>query len=161
MQWQERAGGAGFSSGTPWRPPYPDYATRNVAAEAADPASLWNHYRKIDSPAQPISGITDRGIRSGGKNTARLYAMLRYSDDQAFLVLVNPYPEDLNTENYALSLPELPFSGAITAEAVLGEAGLGEAGCIICSHPRSTPGAGLRIIILLTSSRPSSARLSN
>ena len=128
MQWTGEAGGAGFSSGTPWRPPYPDYATRNVAAEAADPASLWNHYRELISLRNQYPELRTGESVLVETNTARLYAMLRYSDDQAFLVLVNPYPKDLNTENYALSLPKSPFSGAITAEAVLGEAGLGEAG---------------------------------
>ena len=46
MQWDAGAH-AGFSTVEPWLPLSPDYTTRNVAAERADPASFLNYYLKL------------------------------------------------------------------------------------------------------------------
>lgn len=46
MQWSGERG-AGFTRGSPWLPINPDYATRNVAAQEADPASLLSWYRSL------------------------------------------------------------------------------------------------------------------
>jgi len=46
MQWSAKPGG-GFTSGTPWESPQSDWMTKNVAAQAPDPASLLNHYRRL------------------------------------------------------------------------------------------------------------------
>ena len=46
MQWDASAF-AGFSTVEPWLPLPDDFATRNVASERADPASLYNLYRRL------------------------------------------------------------------------------------------------------------------
>lgn len=46
MQWSAQAS-AGFTTGTPWRPPNADYPTRNVAAQREDPDSLLAWYRAL------------------------------------------------------------------------------------------------------------------
>jgi glycosidase len=46
MPWDASAG-AGFTTGTPWLPLNPDYATRNVAAQREDPASTLTLYRRL------------------------------------------------------------------------------------------------------------------
>jgi alpha-glucosidase len=46
MAWRPEPGG-GFTTGTPWLPLAPDAATRNVAAQAADPASVLSWYRRL------------------------------------------------------------------------------------------------------------------
>ncbi|HEU4558111.1 MAG TPA: alpha-amylase family glycosyl hydrolase, partial [Longimicrobium sp.] len=46
MHWTGAAG-AGFTTGTPWRAPQSDWATRNVAAQDADPNSLLNLHRRL------------------------------------------------------------------------------------------------------------------
>jgi alpha-glucosidase len=55
MQW-DGGPAAGFSDVEPWLPVSADYATRNVAAQLADPASILNLYRRLlwhrrESPA--------------------------------------------------------------------------------------------------------------
>jgi hypothetical protein len=50
----------------------------------------------------------------------RLYALLRYDESEAFLVLVNPYPKDLKADQYSLTLQAGPFKGTVQAESVLG-----------------------------------------
>ncbi len=46
MQWDEGAF-AGFSGVEPWLPLADDFATVNVARQRADPASLYNLYRRL------------------------------------------------------------------------------------------------------------------
>ena len=46
MQWDASLH-AGFTTSRPWLPLPPDSSQRNVAAEAADPRSLWSLYRKL------------------------------------------------------------------------------------------------------------------
>jgi len=46
MQWDGSAN-AGFSETEPWLPVNPDYRYKNVAAQKADPLSLWNWYASL------------------------------------------------------------------------------------------------------------------
>jgi alpha-glucosidase len=46
MPWDERPG-AGFTTGEPWLPLNADHATRNVARQAADPASMLTLHRRL------------------------------------------------------------------------------------------------------------------
>ena len=46
MQWSANPG-AGFSTGTPWRPINANYPQANVATQQADPSSLLTHYKKL------------------------------------------------------------------------------------------------------------------
>jgi len=60
MQW-DNSPFAGFSSIEPWLPIEADYASRNVKAQAADPASMLNLYRRLlqmrhESPALHSGG---------------------------------------------------------------------------------------------------------
>jgi alpha-glucosidase len=46
MQW-DMTPNAGFTSATPWLPTSPDYLTRNVEAQSADPTSMLALYRRL------------------------------------------------------------------------------------------------------------------
>lgn len=46
MQW-DMSPQAGFSTGEPWLPVYPDYASRNVAVQTRQPGSMLNFYRTL------------------------------------------------------------------------------------------------------------------
>ena len=157
MQWTAESPGAGFTSGAPWRPPYEDYPTRNVAAGIADPNSLWNHYRALIALRNQHAALRTGEAVLVEAGTARLYALLRYTADEAFLVLVNPYPKDLDAGLYALSLPEGPLRETIHAEIVLGDANLAdpaapkinEKGGFEDYHPLATIPAESSVIIQL------------
>jgi alpha-amylase len=119
MQWSGESG-AGFTSGTPWREPYPDYPDRNVSVQSDDPDSLLSHYRSL-------TGLRNRhaALRSGGailvnSGSPSLYALLRYNDDEAFLVLVNSHPNEVTADRYGLTLEAGPFEGTLQAETALG-----------------------------------------
>ena len=46
MQWDDSRN-AGFSGTKPWLPVHPDYLQRNVAAQQADPGSLWHFTKRL------------------------------------------------------------------------------------------------------------------
>ena len=46
MPWNGHPGG-GFTSGRPWLPLAPDFASRNVERQAADPDSVLSFYRRL------------------------------------------------------------------------------------------------------------------
>jgi alpha-glucosidase len=59
MQWDDSAH-AGFSSARPWLPVHPDHRVRNVAAQQADPDSLFNFTRRL-LQARKRSPVLQRG----------------------------------------------------------------------------------------------------
>src|SRR5580693_331777 len=46
VQW-DASPGAGFTAGTPWIAVNPDHVEVNAAAEAGDPGSVYEHYRRL------------------------------------------------------------------------------------------------------------------
>lgn len=88
MHWSSAAG-AGFTTGTPWRAPQADWATRNVAAQDADPGSLLNlHRRLIHLRAAHPALATGRLVPLTTSNPA-VAAFVRREGDRAVLVVAN------------------------------------------------------------------------
>jgi alpha-amylase len=88
MHWTSAAG-AGFTTGTPWRAPQGDWATRNVQAQDADPASLLNlHRRLIHLRAAHPALATGRLVPLATSNPA-VAAFVRREGDRAVLVVAN------------------------------------------------------------------------
>jgi alpha-glucosidase len=92
MPWQPEAG-AGFTTGTPWLPLNPDHATRNVAAQRDDPASMLSLVRDLlalrrKHPALSVGTIGEivgeddvlRFERAGGGE--RFVVALNLSDEE-------------------------------------------------------------------------------
>lgn len=120
MQWNSDNLRVGFTSGFPWRSPAGDYTERSVALQDAAPDSLLNHYRALIHLRSNNSALRTGDAVLVDAGSPRLYAMLRYNDEQAFLILVNVHPKPLAGDDYSLSLPSGPFSGTVQAEGVLG-----------------------------------------
>jgi glycosidase len=113
LQWTAEEYTAGFTTGTPWRAPFNDYETRNIAAQDADPASILNHYRKLIR-------IRDRNeaLRVGewtfvDSNNASIAAFIRHTDDNVILTIVNLGSKPI--EEYGLDLAEGPLQEGDTA----------------------------------------------
>jgi alpha-amylase len=88
MHWSAGAGG-GFTTGTPWRAPQADWATRTVEAQDADPASLLNlHRRLIHLRAQHPALATGRLVPLTASSGA-VAAFARREGDRAVLVVAN------------------------------------------------------------------------
>jgi len=87
MQW-DSGPNAGFSSAEPWLPVSDDYATRNVAAQSADPTSTLNLYRWLlwyrqRSPA--LFGGRYQSLDAGDD----CFVYLRAAGDERRLVALN------------------------------------------------------------------------
>lgn len=124
MQWTGDNSKVGFSTHTPWNAPAMDYNKGvNVATEAADPDSLLNWYKQLIQLRNEHTALRtgETAIVDGG--TQRLYAVLRYTADEAFLILVNAHPKPLTADLYSLSLDTGPFTSPVTAASVLGQSG--------------------------------------
>lgn len=88
MSWTAATGTAGFTTGTPYRSLSGNYATFNVAAQQADPASLLAHYKAM------LALRNGRPSVAGGSydNVAVSGALLRFErrlGTERTLVLVN------------------------------------------------------------------------
>jgi glycosidase len=118
MQWDDSET-AGFTTGTPWEKLDAAYETRNVAVQDGDPDSLLNHYRRLIRLRQDQAALRagDMALVEGGSN--KVYAFLRYLDDEAVLVVVNLSSEPV--EEYGLALEGGPLGGAVSAVLLLGE----------------------------------------
>ncbi len=118
MQWTGDSPSAGFSSAEPWRPAAQDYPQVNVANQTDDPDSLLSLYRDL------IHLRNDRAsLRTGHAlvietNNPSVYALLRYNDDEVFLVLVNVDSKPI--AGYNLTLKTGPLAGALKAVTALG-----------------------------------------
>lgn len=107
MQWSSESNG-GFTTGTPWRALNEDAATKNVAAQLADPNSLLAHYRILIALRQSQPALrTGETFKMKSANRAVL-PYLRASDDQILLVVNNL--RDEVTADYALTLESGPLT---------------------------------------------------
>jgi len=87
MQW-DAGKNAGFSTGRPWLPVHPDHSQRNMAAQQADPGSLFHFTRKLLAlrkahPALRGGDYVPLEARPGS------LAYLRCTPEQCVLVAIN------------------------------------------------------------------------
>jgi glycosidase len=87
MQW-DGTDGAGFTTGTPWEPVNEDHTTVNVAAQADDPGSLLNHYRRLLDLRTAHPALRVGGLDMLTSTCDRVLAFLRRTADGADTVLV-------------------------------------------------------------------------
>ena len=123
MQWSSEAN-AGFTRGTPWRAPAPDYPEVNVADQEQDPESLLHHYHKLialrtEKPALSHGDLTPLATGNTG-----IYAALRHTANQKILVVLNlkntpisEYQLDLN-ESLLSDGETTPISLLSTIDAI-------------------------------------------
>gem|GEM_PF-117381 len=88
MQWSSAAG-AGFTTGTPWEAPQPDWASKNVAAQNGDPASLLNHYRRLIHLRNEHPALTSGDLEVGTASNAAVAAIVRRSPEEKILIALN------------------------------------------------------------------------
>ncbi len=120
MQWTD-AGGAGFTSGSPWIGVDGSYTTRNVADQSTDDGSLLNHYRRLihTRTASPALSRGDYLAVTGAP--ASVMAFVRELDGEAVLVVSNLAPEASETMTLGL-VPGLIAEGSHTLTDLLGGA---------------------------------------
>ena len=117
MQW-DASPAAGFTSGTPWRALNNDIATVNVQAEADDPGSLFNHYRRLIHLRMDYPALRVGDLWLVDSSSDQVYAFLRSYESEAVLVLVNLGKEPVS--DYSLSLDKGPLEAVNTVQLSAG-----------------------------------------
>jgi len=117
MQWNGERG-AGFSSGQPWHELNGDAAEVNVAAQDGDPDSLLSRYRDLIHLRNANPALRSAGAWLVETGDRGVYAVLRASEDQAILVVINL--DDEPVTDYALALEEGPLQGGFSAATLYG-----------------------------------------
>jgi len=88
MQWSE-ADNAGFTTGVPWRAPAANYQQANVADEINDPNSLLSYYRNLILIRAQHPALRTGSISSVTTSNRGVYAVLRVSDKETILIIIN------------------------------------------------------------------------
>ena len=110
MQWSN-APGTGFTTGTPWENPQPDWAVTNVQAQDGDPASLLNHYRRLIHLRHDHSALGSGDLIVGSASDPGIAAFIRRSPTETVLVVLN----FAAAANPAVTVTLAAGSGAVSA----------------------------------------------
>ncbi|MBD5561059.1 MAG: alpha-glucosidase [Clostridia bacterium] len=87
MQWTDGTN-AGFTDGTPWLPVNPNYVEINAEAEVADPASVYNYYKKLIALRREYKVFETGTFRLVEPYSEELFAYTRDSDKDGHLLVV-------------------------------------------------------------------------
>jgi alpha-glucosidase len=101
MQWDDTSN-AGFSTGKPWLPVNQNYTFRNVAAQRADPNSLFHFYRRLLALRREYPALVDGMFLPLTYDPRVVLGYLRQTAEQTILVALNfsgrPVPLVLGSE---------------------------------------------------------------
>jgi oligo-1,6-glucosidase len=85
VQW-DASPGAGFTTGTPWLAINPDHVTVNAAAQAGDPDSVFEHYRRLIALRHEDPVVTDGDFELLLPGHPAIWAFLRRTAAAELLV---------------------------------------------------------------------------
>jgi glycosidase len=123
MQWSSEKN-AGFTVGSPWFWPDPNYVQVNVRDEMKDPSSLFSHYKTLISLRNAHPALRIGSLNIVLSSNPGLFASLRVSSNEAVLVLINLTNTPIN--NFSLSLNKSPLqSGEYLAQTLIGQGPVG------------------------------------
>ena len=114
MQW-DASEHAGFTTGTPWLPAHADRDVVNAEAEAADPDSVFHHYRRLIELRHTDDVVVDGRFELLLPDHPAVWAFTRTLGDDVLLVLAN-LSGDASTLA-AGDVPDLTGSEVIAAHA--------------------------------------------
>ena len=109
MQWSTETY-SGFSSSVPWEMVGPDWQTNNVASETTDPGSLLSYYRTLIQIRNEHAALRVGDLNALRSNNPAIYAILRSSQTEKVLVIVNL--SDTPVSGYTLSLEKSSIPAA-------------------------------------------------
>ncbi len=118
MQWDSTQN-AGFTTGTPWLPVYPDYETWNRTSEKEDPDSVLNYYIKLSSLRREHSELIDGDYEEIMHDDESIFAFTRNNGTKKATVLIN------------LTNKEASYDPGTVKDAT----------CILCLEGDADPGA--------------------
>ncbi len=117
MQWTGAPKG-GFTTGTPWQPLNANSVERNVAAQAGDPDSLLEFYRRLITLRNTHPALSAGATTLVKASSKKLTSFVRVTPEETLLVLINL--DDQPVSNYTLKLAKGPLAGPYTATALIG-----------------------------------------
>lgn len=88
MQW-DTVHAAGFTSGTPWLPPNPNYPDVNRSRQVADPHSVFRYYQRLIALRREFPVLSYGSYEPLVPDEHALYAYVRRDTDHAILVVLN------------------------------------------------------------------------
>lgn len=113
---------AGFSNGEPWREPWPESETVNVALQDAAPDSLLSHYRRLIRLRQDDDALRAGGLRRVDTMRDDVLAFVRTDPGIGRSVLVVANLSSQPVRRYALSGRSLGIpKSAVARELLTGE----------------------------------------
>lgn len=98
---------AGFTAGSPWAPLAPGWQSKNLAAQRADPGSLWHVYRRWIAARRVSAALREGDLEPIEPAPPALLGFVRRTDAEVALVLHNVGDAPLD-----VAAPTLP--GALT-----------------------------------------------
>ena len=120
VQWDASAN-AGFTTGTPWIAVNPDYPEVNASAQAGQPGSVFEHYRKLIELRHTDPVVTDGDFELLLPDHPAIWAFLRRGPDAELLIAANfsadvtaaALPLDPEWADAAVVLANLPGTGPL------------------------------------------------
>jgi alpha-amylase len=109
MQWSSEPG-AGFTTGTPWESPQPDWTVTNVRAQDHDPGSLLNHYRRLIHLRNEHSALGSGDLAVGSTSDGAVAVFVRRSATETLMIMLN-FGARASSQ---VSVTMAPESGAFT-----------------------------------------------
>lgn len=88
MQWSTAENG-GLTTGKPWFAVNPNYKEINAASQIDDPASVYNHHRRLLALRRQTPALVYGEYRDVDPEHEKVFAYLRTLWDVSFLVLIN------------------------------------------------------------------------
>lgn len=88
MQWSAAPNG-GFTTGTPWISPNPNYRTVNVRQALADPDSILHYYQRLIALRKQTPCLIYGSFLLLKQKNPRLFCYLRKLEQERILVLLN------------------------------------------------------------------------
>ncbi|SDH41646.1 trehalose-6-phosphate hydrolase [Alteribacillus persepolensis] len=93
VQWSSKPN-AGFTTGTPWIDPAPNYGRLNVEKAVADEDSIFYHYQKLIQLRKDYDIITTSNFELILDEHPQIFAYTRTAGNQTLLVINNFYAEE-------------------------------------------------------------------
>lgn len=88
MPWDDGPNG-GFTTGVPWARIAPEHLAANAAAQRADPASVFHHYRQLIALRHAEDVVVHGSQTMLLDEHPRVFAYLRHLDDTSLVVVTN------------------------------------------------------------------------
>ena len=101
MQW-DSSPSAGFTSGTPWISPNPNYPQINAAADLASDRSVFRFYQRLIALRHDDQTVAVGSFALLAPNHERLYAFTRTRGDDTLVVVANASDEVLEITDAAM-----------------------------------------------------------